>query len=497
MAEAQKFAHDFANMPLNELHLNVAFPGTVTSFSWNGFSAINGNNWNNWETIMHEYGHYVENVMGTYGATLWEIILNNPNHLIGTDHLNDKKDKEYAMELAWSEAWATAFAMIAYDNISYFSNISFANGIQYYIDRYNSYQPVIKESGEGQEEALIAYLWDLYDYDEETGDDISLRTTAFFNATLKDGMYTLTDFIRDFEINYSNYLDDNGQLLENSQIAPDLLPFENKVESNMPPTINFYPNGSSYNPNNEFDLQFFSSDGRLLGTFPGISATVNGNKSLATYNFRQESWDLIYSYIKPYPYVYVSLLGYHNKDPKSGPYRSAFEILKVKDVVNISPDIYGFPSNYCISEEEKEVTIGDITFNTKRLRTGYIENEYVNLCPRKKGYGTAYLEFEFDGLVSQIDVDLSFWSDDERYYAADNPEARIEYWDEETNDWAESLDLLTASLPTDRYNQTTYSVEFIKPSTRFRFYTHFNNMTGFTDRNKGRISMGDMKVYIN
>ena len=138
-----------------------------------------------------------------------------------------------------------------------------------------------------------------------------------------------------------------------------------------------------------------------------------------------------------------------------------------------------------------------MTFNTKRLRTGFIENEYINLCPRKEGFGTAYLEFEFDKPVTGIDINLSFWSDDERYYAADNPEASIDYWDDSINDWDQSLDLLEANMPTDRTNQKTYSIKFDKPTTKFRIYAHFNNMTGYTDRNKGRISIGNMVIYFN
>lgn len=91
MTEAQNFANSAAGMPLNKYSLLVAYPGTVTSFSWKPFCAIEQNRWNDWGTIIHEYGHYVENIMGTYGASLGEIIWNNPTHSSSKDHLNDKK----------------------------------------------------------------------------------------------------------------------------------------------------------------------------------------------------------------------------------------------------------------------------------------------------------------------------------------------------------------------------------------------------------------------
>jgi hypothetical protein len=497
MTEAQNFANSAAGMPLNKYPLLVAYPGTVTSFSWKPFCAIEKNRWNDWGTIIHEYGHYVENIMGTYGASLGEIIWNNPTHSSSKDHLNDKKQKEYAMELTWSEAWATTFAMIAYDNLN-LSNISYASSIKSDIDYYGDrFSPSSKESGEGQEDAVIAYLWNLYDSDNDDKDQVSLGTKTFFDTTLKDKMYTLTDFVKNFETNYQEYIAASGQLLEESQISPEIVPFTSVADPNKPLEIKFYPNGSSYNPNNEFEIQFFSNEGRLVGTIPSVDVTVNGNQSVVTYTVRQELWNFIYLTLEPYPYVYVSVIGYHNEEPKSGPYRSGLEVLQIHESLSISPGEYDFPEGYCTSEEEKEVTIGDVTFNTKRLRTGFIENEYINLCPRKEGFGTAYLEFEFDKPVTGIDINLSFWSDDERYYAADNPEASIDYWDDSINDWDHSLDLLEANMPTDRTNQKTYSIKFDKPTTKFRIYAHFNNMTGYTDRNKGRISIGNMVIYFN
>ena len=501
MVEAQDFAHDYVGMPLNKLHLNVLYPWGDTSFSgkliFEGYCGIQGSKWQDWHTIMHEYGHYIENVMGTYGADIFEIICNDPHHYIYKDHLNDKKDKEYAMELAWSEAWSSAFAMITYDCLD-LSNIEFAkNSIENEITYFESYIPDQIESGEGQERALIAYLWDLYDSNNESDDSVSLGAKNFLKATLQNGMYTLTDFINYFEENYSEIISQNGQLLENNQIAPNLLPFYEKVESTRPLTIEFYPNGSSYNPNDEFDLEFLSPNGESLATSYDLNVNVTSNKEKVIYTIPYSIWELIYEKINPYPFVYVTLAGYHSKSPKSGPYHSAYKTLVVHDYAYITPEMYGFPEGYCSTAETKLVEADGADFYTTRLRTGFIEDEYINLCPRKEGYGTSYLEYGFFESISKIDINLSFWSDDERYYAADDPEAQIEYWDEDSNTWVECLDLLEANLPTDRNNQKTYTIEFEEPVLSFRIYTHFSNMTGYTDRNKGRISIGDMIVYFD
>lgn len=161
----------------------------------------------------------------------------------------------------------------------------------------------------------------------------------------------------------------------------------------------------------------------------------------------------------------------------------------------IQPSNYGFPDAYCSTATSKTVTTNNgFTFETTRLRTGYIQKEYITLSPRKEGYGTAYLDYYFTNPVNSIDVDLSYWSDDERYYLEDNPEAFIYYYRLCQPMPLVALDLLTANLPTDRTNQRTYHIDFPGGTRHFRFYTYFENMTGYTDRNKGRISIGPMNI---
>lgn len=162
----------------------------------------------------------------------------------------------------------------------------------------------------------------------------------------------------------------------------------------------------------------------------------------------------------------------------------------------VQPDDYGFQDAYVNPEVTKTVNADGLTFETNRLRCGYTQQEYINLCPRKAGEGTAYLEYCFDDPVYKIDVNLSFWSDDERYFEDNIAQARIEYQRLCEDAYLPALDLLTADLPTDRTQQKTYTITFPGGTRCFRFYTHFDYMSGYTDRNKGRISIGDMRIYI-
>lgn len=161
----------------------------------------------------------------------------------------------------------------------------------------------------------------------------------------------------------------------------------------------------------------------------------------------------------------------------------------------VQPKNYGFQDSYITPAAEKTVSAGGLIFETNRLRCGYTQSEYITLSPRKAGEGTAYLEYNFTNPVYKIDVNLSFWSDDERYRGANVAEARIEYQRLCENTYLPALDLLTADLPTDRTQQKTYTISFPGGTRHFRFYTHFDYMSGYTDRNKGRISIGNMRIY--
>jgi len=163
---------------------------------------------------------------------------------------------------------------------------------------------------------------------------------------------------------------------------------------------------------------------------------------------------------------------------------------------SISQSDYGFPQQYHFYPISKTVTKGALSFETNRLRTGFIENEYVVLSPRRANAGTAYLEYIFDNPVYKIEVDMALWSNDERYGYPNVAEARLEYKNLHGNDWHTKIDLLNeANLPTNREMPTTYTFEFPAGTRQFRFYSHFSYMALPTDRNKGRICIGNMVIY--
>lgn len=174
---------------------------------------------------------------------------------------------------------------------------------------------------------------------------------------------------------------------------------------------------------------------------------------------------------------------------------TTFRLKGYEQSVTITPDDYGFDGSYNSTEITSSHSVDGLNFTTTRLRTGYIESEYITMSPRRKGYGTAYIQYEFENPVDSITVDLTFWSDQERYYSWDLPTAVIQYASlTDDNTWIDREDLLSIGLPTDRTKPTTYTFDFPQRTKKFRFYTHFPLMSGWTDRNKGRICIGDMTV---
>lgn len=77
------------------------------------------------------------------------------------------------------------------------------------------------------------------------------------------------------------------------------------------------------------------------------------------------------------------------------------------------PD-YGYEEQYFFYTKSKVInSTGGEAINTRRKRTGYIEEEYIVLSPRRSNAGLAYLEFIFNHPVDAICVDLTMWSNSE------------------------------------------------------------------------------------
>ena len=159
----------------------------------------------------------------------------------------------------------------------------------------------------------------------------------------------------------------------------------------------------------------------------------------------------------------------------------------------LNPANWEFSDRYYFENEgikNSIIELNDFVIDTKRLRCGYIEEEYINLSPNRYGAGDAYLELNFNKPIYEFSTYVSFWSSSEFLYSGNGDYAYIQYLDKNGN-WQTFIDLLAEGLPTDRTQQKHFERDFIEGIYGIRFIAHKENPN--TNRNKGRISIGETK----
>lgn len=423
---AEKFAIVLGGIPENAflgIPLIVQYPFSgETAFSYAIISGLTGGKFGDWWTQMHEYGHYVQHVMGVYDATLGEILLNWPTHDQNGDHLEDKASKEYAMDLVWTESLATVMGAVCYE---YFEDDIkdryYAQEIQNQIvDLENCYYGdsnghTFLNAGEGQEKSVRAYLWDLYDDSpNETHDRAALGFRGFWDVCFADGVTDLTSFQEKLLRQMPDLKGRNSLLLAEQMIAPEIVEIEKQADGSL--AVVFRPGGSALHPNNQLTFILESPDGEreaflLVVTLPsGFSG-----RDLVQVSIDKDILDLRANLMSPYPYGNLTIWGRNDENNvTSGPYISPSRpILVAGEGWLLEPKDFGFPQSYVSSSTEKSLALDGLSIETTRLRCGFIENQKIVLSCRKEGFGEAYLKLDFDRAISQITYEYSLWGDRE------------------------------------------------------------------------------------
>lgn len=144
--------------------------------------------------------------------------------------------------------------------------------------------------------------------------------------------------------------------------------------------------------------------------------------------------------------------------------------------------------------EEKEATItsaNGYTFDTRRLRCSYIENQYLVLSANRENAGQAYLEFNFPNDIKKLNFDMSLWSAKEYLIDGGSLSIQIPIVTENGNIlWVNHIEYEIADLSVIRIHPRSYSVLFPENISRFRFLVTKNSPSG--DRNKGRIVLDNL-----
>ena len=198
---------------------------------------------------------------------------------------------------------------------------------------------------------------------------------------------------------------------------------------------------------------------------------------------------------------------------------------------------FGFRDYYYYESEIVEhpyyldgsIIIDDLEVITKRMRTGYIQNERIVLSPNRNNAGLAFLEFYFSEPIYGLSMDISLWSGSEwcheseqRFAYTFNTEMRDfiagvspVYLNDYNNSQNSTMTARgkTAMMSTDDvfyntfgFNRKSLSIFSTNRENPDKLYIGSVNSFSFVgiytacyvtsfDRNKGRICLSNFEIY--
>ena len=369
----------------------------ITSFSHYWFGGIFDEGWKRPSTMFHEYGHFVQHVMGVYPMDIIDLFSEGPpSHNALQDHF-EQRSKPLALKLAWSEAWAETFSMLVDDQSSdHLSDFSWGEG-ENPQDEFEDYSLFVshEKSCEAQEKAIVAFLLDLY-LGDEFGLELGLE--GFWNATVLSGVKTFPQFATYMYAAYQSWRSRIGDSLSYHHIAPEIVIAYLNSRDTM--TITFKKNGSSVLPPDVFDIAFLESSGYERCRLTGIGSTRLAPNAVEddAYNLvlTEQEMNIVRTSLGSLEACYVSVVGYQSEEPLSGPYWSAFWFVSLyQGTRRLDAGSFGLPESYCAEEEVTTKSLPDDVLTIRRLRCGKIQDDWINLSPRREGHGESYFEVNF------------------------------------------------------------------------------------------------------
>lgn len=337
--------------------VSVAFPATRTCFS-NGKLYIIEKDKNDWDVMLHEYGHYVQSFCD---------ISNSPGggHTSGTC-LNEKKgNKQEGMALAWGEGWATYFSISSQLEMNakelHIKNVGDTRytdtedyGADYDIEliTYDKYK-----YGESNESNIAAVLLDLADGIND--ENIEFGYDYIWNLIMNKKCKNMSEFINALYAEKTPFeCAKIGEILTSLDVAPELtLQDDENLLNIVNQTFTWVSNGGTNKvkdySNNLFSLIVYDKNGSLIFE---TSQTTN-----LYYSLNEEELRSIFS--SNNNLVYLSIKAYQTTDFTTGPYISKPYILKLyNDECLIS--------NYS-STINKNIELDKSGFNFLKINSNY------------------------------------------------------------------------------------------------------------------------------
>lgn len=259
-----------------------------------------GNQYEYWDTLMHEYGHFVshqeeidlspgkKHFINRSMADLYYKHL-DPSHICDSDHcpiydvtlsFAQSQSKLMGMRLAWSEGFATFFGQLVQEYYAnYLTNIRFVCDHDYRGPGFNIDVEYISgiEYNDTCEHAITGLLYDMYDNynNNETFDCLSFAHQTMFNLIVNSQATTFFDFYLYLMSYYSNnvpFKRDFSKLITEYNFSLEVnnsnnFTFERPTISWITPGLYTYFNDYS------FQLKFYDENGNFIAS----SVVTNNN----------------------------------------------------------------------------------------------------------------------------------------------------------------------------------------------------------------------------
>lgn len=296
--------------------INVRLFSTLGySYYWNTEIFLEAIEVHFWDTMYHEYGHYIQDVYNT---------ANNPGgaHSSCTNDCGTGgRDKDGGIRMSWAESWPTFFGSMAQIEMGLgamgIPNVADArhtqgNGVDYDLEQETDGCT----NGEGSERVLMRILWDLYDNandDQDQGVALSAKTlwdlvadnkphtfSAFWSFLIagrpQSERQTFARILTQYGVSAEPTTPPNGQDYDGTGAAPTFQwngPVSCDTGGNARYSVKFYndaltsliyespwQSNTSFTPSNDQINQIFvgpDAPVRWLVTFRDLSTPITGN----------------------------------------------------------------------------------------------------------------------------------------------------------------------------------------------------------------------------
>jgi hypothetical protein len=356
-------------------HLDVVYPNGDTFSFFDGTDLmIEGVDQYDWDTIHHEYGHFVAQEIG---------IENNPGgqHNLGDNLSETTGSKDIGTRLAWGEAWPTYFAISLQQeenaaalgvprvgDTRYQAFETAPTGIDYSMETSNGGGV----PGEDNEVAVQRVLWDLYDANDDAGDtDVALGDGVIWQRL--DGADPITMSAGWQAVTGPMTVGDQanaGCIISNWGIAPNpTAPANNAVFAASASAPAFQWDAGGGGPtylNDEFVVTFWSVDySTPLHTSPTLTTT--------SYTPNAAAW----TSITQRRHVRWTVTGTQTDAPETGPYTGCGRALVVEQGPGSIFNLAGCLSNVLAGNDDGSTEVVPLGFSANFLGSTYT-SAYVN-----------------------------------------------------------------------------------------------------------------------